>query len=79
MKMTMCIAEAFTKQSQLKLFLSLNPVESIDKIIKLVDAGSASVYRVYYRNASLSTAKQGWDEIFAQTPGWFEKLRRKLS
>ena len=79
MKMTICIADAFTKQSQLKLFLSLNPVESIVKIIKLVDAGSASVYRVYYRNASLSTSKQGWDEIFAQTPGWFEKLWRKLS
>lgn len=78
MKRTIPIAEAYERQKQLHLFISLAPVEPVDRIIKLVDAGSASIYRVFYRNAALSTNKQGWDEIFAKSPSLIEKIWRKI-
>lgn len=79
MTQTISIAEAFEQQNKLYLFLSLAPVEPVDKIVKLVDAGNASIYRVFYRNEGMSTNKQGWDEIFAKSPGLFEKIWRKIT
>ena len=78
MKQTISIAEAYERQKQLDLFISLAPVEPVDRIVKLVDAGSASIYRVFYRNASLSTNKQGWDEIFAKSPSLLEKIWKRI-
>lgn len=75
MTQTVSVFEAHQTQNRRKLYLSLNPLVRVDKIVSL----GKSEYRVYYHNALASAPKMDYDNIFVREYNWAEKLWRKIA
>lgn len=75
MTQTISVFEAHQTQNRRKIYLSLNPLVRVDKIVSL----GKSEYRVYAKNGLTSAPKMDYDNLFAREYNWVEKLWRKIT
>lgn len=71
--------EAWQKRDELKIFVSLSPLQPC-RIELLATAASldASLFEIYANGKKVDRSSFGWEPIYARPLNFFEKLWRKL-
>lgn len=75
----MAVFEAWQKRNELKVFVSLSPLQPC-RIELLAEATSldASLFEIYANGKKADRSSFGWESIYARPLNFFEKLWRKL-